>query len=89
MEINKELKLTNGEKVTFKIDEHEGYIASLAIDGYDFTRPKGNLNKIINSIKWAQLNKIAIYTRLRFMMLKEGIEFEGIDCERLSENLVK
>ncbi|MFP4424692.1 MAG: hypothetical protein ACLFP2_05710 [Candidatus Woesearchaeota archaeon] len=77
--------LEDGRELNISIEQDGGFISSITIEGPDFVVPVEQREQLAKALKYVQLNPVALYTRIRFFMLKNQVTFEGIDCNTLAE----
>jgi hypothetical protein len=77
--------LNEGKELKIEVEHEGGFISAIAFKGELATNPPDALVKLALQLKWVQLNPVAIYTRMRFFMLKNKVEIPGIDLNELSK----
>ena len=77
--------LDDGRKIRVLLEHEGGFIKDIRFEGPEFIKPEGLVNKLTDSLRWVQLNPVALYTRIRFFQLKNSAEIEGTDSNRLAE----
>lgn len=81
--------LEDGRELNISLEQDGGFINSIKIEGPDFVVPVDQREQLEKALKYVQLNPVALYTRIRFFMLKNQVTFEGIDCNTLAEAISK
>jgi hypothetical protein len=82
-------KLANGEKVKINLKEDDGFISEISFDNGNFLEPNNYKEQLEEHLKWVQINQVALFTRLRFFQLKNKVEFNGIDINKLAAEISK
>ncbi|MGM5488677.1 MAG: hypothetical protein ACQESG_07035 [Nanobdellota archaeon] len=81
--------LEDGREVNISVEEDGGFISSITLEGPNFVLPEDQKPQLEKSLIYVQLNPVALYTRIRFFMLKNQVTFDGIDCNTLAEAISK
>ena len=79
------VKLNDGSKVQISVEQENGFIKDLTIEGGQFLPSEGMKQEFIEALRWVHLNQVALYTRIRFFMLKNRSQLQGIDEEGLAD----
>lgn len=81
--------LSDGRQIKITVEQEDGFIRSITIDGPVFMQPDNAIELLQMSLKWVQINPVALYTRIRFFMLKNKVIIQGIDCTKLADAICK
>lgn len=82
------LYLDEGKKVNITVESEDGFIKDLKLDGEIFCSPEKSLEDIQKYLKWTHLTPVAVYTRLRFFMLKNKVNMQ-VDCQKLADAIAE
>ncbi len=89
MKCENTIHLSNGKELKIYLEHEGGFINDIKLEGPNFIQPEGAQKELEESLKWVQLNSVALYTRIRFFMLKKKIVMQGIDCNQLAVAICK
>jgi hypothetical protein len=81
------IQLQEGGQVKITVDHDEGFINDIFIDGDLHVEPADALKQIEEHLKCSHLTTVAIYTRLRFFMLKNKVQLVNLDVHDLAEGI--
>jgi hypothetical protein len=77
--------LNEGKELKIEVEHEGGFISAITFQGEINTTPPDALTQLATQLKWVQLNPVAVYTRMRFFMLKNKVDIPGIDLNELSK----
>jgi hypothetical protein len=84
-----DFKISDGNIIKVEVEHEGGFITSIVLEGNLNTDPPDALKQLESQLKWVQLNSVAIYTRIRFFMLKYKINIPGIDLNDFSKKITE
>lgn len=89
MKAANEVELDNGKKLRIEIDHENGFLNSVKLEGEGWIEPVDHQAQLEDALKFVQLNKVALYTKIHFFLLKNSSNFNGIDSRGLADAIVQ